>query len=144
MSDMSIEPALIADLHFKHLEMLQTAISRVSNYNATIKNYCITLVTAIAGFVVTLHRPLVILLTLLPIFVFAVLDTQYLRTERRFRLLYEQARQENWQRIPSFEMNPSVVPRPSFWKCFLSWSIASFYIPMIIGVISIYCIASYG
>lgn len=138
---MGISPEKAAELHIKHLEMLQSAISRISNYNATLKNYCITLTAAICGFAITLHRPVVILLALLPITIMGILDAHYLRTERRFRALYDHARKEDWSTIPSFEMNVSKMPRPSFWKAFFSWSVCSFYLPLAVGIIAVMLIA---
>jgi len=134
---MSISPEKAADLHIKHLEMLQSAIARISNYNATLKNYCITLTSAICGFAITLKNPIVILLALLPITILAILDAQYLRTERQFRTLYEHARLEEWGTIPSFDMNVSKMPRSSFWGAFFSWSVCSFYLPLLIGIVAV-------
>jgi hypothetical protein len=73
---------LAAELRVKHLEMIQSIISRIAGYGATLKNYCITLVTAICGFAVSLNRPGVALLSLLPIVMFALLDAKYLEIER--------------------------------------------------------------
>jgi len=86
---MSISKDKIAELQVKRLEMVQAIISKLANYGATLKNYCITLTTAVCGFAVTLHRPLVAFLALLPIVVFALLDAQFLRVERRFRALFD-------------------------------------------------------
>jgi hypothetical protein len=90
----SLSTDKIADLHVKHLELIQAIVTRCANYSATLKNYCITLATALAGFAITLHRPLVTLLSLLPIILFGLLDAQYLRIERRFSVRHEQQRPE--------------------------------------------------
>src|ERR1019366_5262688 len=84
---MDLDSAKIADLRVKHLEMLQAVISRIAGQGATLKNYCITLTTAVCGFAITLEKPLVTLLALCPVTIFALLDVQYLRMERRFRVL---------------------------------------------------------
>lgn len=138
---MSTSSEKLAELHVKHLEMLQSTISRMAGYNATLKNYCISLTTAVCGFAITLHRPVVISLALLPIVVMAILDTQYLRTERQFRSLYEHARQEDWSALPSFEMSVSKMPRPGFWKTFFSWSVWSFYLPLAAGIVAVIIVA---
>jgi hypothetical protein len=80
--------------------MIQVVISRIANYSATLKNYCITLVTAACGFSITLKIPAGALLALLPIVLFGLLDAQYLRIERRFRALFEKTRQEDGAHSP--------------------------------------------
>lgn len=128
----------IADLRLKYLEMVQAIITRIANYNATLKNYCITLTTAICGFAITLNRPYVTVLALLPIIVFALLDAQYLRIERRFRALYDRVRQEDWNTIPNFEINLGAASPLGFFTVFFSWSIWSFYLPLAVGVIAVF------
>jgi hypothetical protein len=135
---MTIPVEKIADLRLKYLEMIQAIIARIANYNATLKNYCITLTTATCGFAITLNSPRVIILALLPIAVFALLDAQYLRIERRFRALYDRVRQEDWHTVPNFEINIAGAPLLKFFTVFFSWSIWSFYLPLAVGVISVF------
>jgi hypothetical protein len=85
---MTIPSDKITELRVKHLEMIQAIISRVANKGATLKNYCLTLVTAICGLAVSLQRPLAAAMAFLPVVIFALLDDQYLRVERRFRHLF--------------------------------------------------------
>jgi uncharacterized protein (DUF486 family) len=84
-SRVTISPEKIAELSVKHLEMIQAVVARLASYGAALKNYCLTLTTAVCGFAITLQRPLVAALALLPIVIFAVLDAQYLQVERRLR-----------------------------------------------------------
>src|SRR5271156_6565489 len=111
----------IADLRVKHLDMVQAIVTRLANYGATLKNYCITLATAICGFTLTLHRPSVGLLALLPIVVFALLDTQFLRNERRFRGLFDTLRQGDSATVPTFEIDLKKAPHVSYWATLSSW-----------------------
>lgn len=138
---MSLGPDKIADLRLKHLEMVQAIVTRMANYSATLKNYCITLVTAIAGFAITVQKPLAVLLALVPVLVFALLDGQYLRLERRFRELYDLSRKEGWGVAPSFEIDLGKAPRIGFWGVFFSWSIGVFYIPLALGIVGVVIIA---
>jgi hypothetical protein len=132
-----LSPDKIADLHAKELELLQAVIARMANYGATLKNYCITLTTAVAGFAVTQHRPLASLLALLPIVVCGALDAQYLRNERRFRGLYHKMRGENWETLPSFNISLAAAPPHSYLEALRSWSIMYFYTPLSIAIIVI-------
>ena len=140
---MSIDPSEFVGLRIKHLEMVQTVISRLAGQGATIKNYCITMSTTVCGFSITLHRPLVALLALLPLLVFAFLDGQYLRTERRYRLLYDQVRTGDWGAMPNFELKTRAAPRVSYGKVLFSWSIIGFYGPIALGVLSVVFVARY-
>ena len=98
---MTISPDKVAELRLKHLEMLQSAVARMAGVGVSLKNYCITLTTAVCGFSITLQRPLVALLALLPITTFALVDAQYLRIERRFRALFDRVRSEDWGTFPA-------------------------------------------
>jgi hypothetical protein len=143
---MSLEASKIADLRVKHLEMVQVVISRIAGQGATLKNYCLTLTTALCGFGITLQRPLVALLALLPITIFALLDAQYLRLERRFRGLFDKVRTDDWGGVPNFEISSTSAPSASYWAALLSWSIAIFYVPLAIAVMIVVIIArqAYG
>jgi hypothetical protein len=50
-------PEKIAELRVKHLEMVQSLITRMAGYGASFKSYCITVVTAVIGFALTAHKP---------------------------------------------------------------------------------------
>lgn len=132
-----VPPEKIAELRVKQLEMLQTLITRMAGYGASFKNYCITVVTAVVGLGFTLHRPAFALLALLPLIAFAIADAQYLRTERRFRALFDSVRKEDWSQMPSFEINLKNAPEQSYWSAVGSWSIVGFYAPLAIGVVGL-------
>ena len=46
---MELDPGKIAELRVKHLEMVQGVVTRLAGQGATIKNYCITVTTAVAA-----------------------------------------------------------------------------------------------
>src|SRR3569833_1199471 len=99
---MAISADKLVDGRIKHLEMLQAIIARMAGQGASLKNYCITLVTAICGLALSLKTPTLALLSFLPILVLWLLDAQYLRLERRFRALFDQVRTESWETEPTF------------------------------------------
>ena len=132
---MDLDSGKLAELRIKHLEMLQTVIGRMSGQGATLKNYCIILTTAVSGIAVTFQKSSAVLLALLPVTIFALLDAQYLRLERRFRSEFEKVRREDWGTKPTFEINGK---GPFIWSylCSLfSWSIAIFYLPLAVLVV---------
>jgi hypothetical protein len=129
---MTISAEKIAELRVKHLEMLQSLVTRMAGYGASFKSYCITVATTVVGFGFTLHRPLVSALAILPILAFASADAQYLRVERRFREVFDLVRVQSWEQMPSFEMNLDHAPAASYWNAATSWSILGFYAPLAI------------
>jgi hypothetical protein len=128
-------PEKIAELRVKHLEMLQSLITRMAGYGASFKSYCITVSTAVIGFSFTLHRPAIAALALLPVIAFGVADAQYLRVERRFRAVFNLVRAESWDAMPSFDINLESAPKQSFLSAITSWSIVWFYAPLAAGVL---------
>lgn len=142
-AEMPISKDKIAELQFKRLEMVQAIISRLANNGATLKNYCITLTTAICGFTVTLQRPLVAFLALLPIVVFALLDAQFLRVERRFRALFDQFTEEEWGTLPQFAIDLRFAPRIGYCSVLCSWSILVFYVPLGLAVMVVGFVAGH-
>jgi hypothetical protein len=128
-------PDKVAELRIKHLEMLQSLISRMAGYGASFKSYCITVVTAVLGFALTLHRPAIAALALLPVVAFGAADAQYLRVERRFRDVFNLIRKEGWDVTPSFDINLTTAPAQSYLKAVTSWSIVWFYAPLAFGVL---------
>ncbi len=131
---MTVSVDKTVELWVKHLEMVQGVVARLANYGATLKNYCLTLTTAVCGFAITLQRPLVALLALVPILIFAGLDAQYLRVERRFRGLFDQLREKDWSKLPTFEIDLKTAPPSGYWDAFTSWSIFIFYVPLALAV----------
>jgi histidine triad (HIT) family protein len=131
----------IADLRAKELEMIQAVIARMASYGATLKNYCITLATAVCGFAFTLNRPIAGLLALLPILVCALLDAQYLRNERRFRALFHKCRQQDWSTPPTYDIGLAAAPASSYGAALASWSVLLFYGPLALAAIAAILIA---
>src|ERR1700730_1085088 len=121
--------------------MVQGVVTRLANYGATLKNYCLTLTKAVCGYAITLHRPLVALLALVPILIFAVLDAQYLRVERRFRSLFDKLREKDWSKLPTFEIGPKAALPSGYWDAFTSWSIFVFYVPFALAVGAVVLVA---
>jgi uncharacterized membrane protein len=124
----------IADFRLKQLEMVQANIARMAGYGSTIKNWCITVTTAVCGFSFTIHKPGLVWLALLPVLTFALIDAQYLRVERQFRQTFDRLRREDWDTPPSFDVSPDTASHISLTAILCSWSILSFYLPLAIGV----------
>jgi len=139
---MTLTSDKIADLRVKRLEMVQLIIARLGNYGTSLKNYCITLTTGVCGFAITSQKPAIILLSVISTSIFLLLDAQFLRVERRFRLLFEQMALEKWDDVPNFSLDRSSISNPLYQKALISWSIMIFYIP-ILGIIVITFLISF-
>jgi hypothetical protein len=131
---MTIPQDKIADLRLSQLQMVQANIARMAGYGSTIKNWCITVTTAVCGYTVV-NKPGLIWLALLPIATFALIDAQYLRVERQFRHTYDRIRREDWDTSPSFDVSPDTAGDIALTAILGSWSIASFYLPLAVGVV---------
>jgi hypothetical protein len=76
----------------KHLEFIQSAISRLAGNSFQMKAWNVALATAAIGFAAAKDsHPKAAMLALIPSFVFWVLDAYYLLLERAFRNLYNEA-----------------------------------------------------
>jgi histidine triad (HIT) family protein len=110
--------------------------------SANAKSWLLPVVTAAFGFCAVERELSIGLLGLGAVMLFAVVDAQYLRQERAFRALYRDAVSAH---VPLFEMSPARYHnKPNAdeedkraencrWGAVIwSWSLAGFYLPMLI------------
>ena len=72
----------------KHLEFIQSTITRMNQNSFQIKGWMITLVSALLALYASSDRVVYILIAIVPAVVFWFLDAYYLQQERRFRGVY--------------------------------------------------------
>ena len=72
----------------KHLEFIQSTITRMNQNSFQIKGWMITLVSALLALYVSSEKVVYILIAIVPVVVFWFLDAYYLQQERRFRGVY--------------------------------------------------------
>lgn len=133
--DMSERHALTEDQR-KHLDYVQGIISRLSASSATAKGWSLTVATAAFGFSAANAIPSVAGLGLVAVAFFGVLDSYYLREERLFRHLYDDARKGKIE-VYSMEKDRYLdcCPRSTVLR---SWSVAGFYGPLLfVGVLAL-------
>lgn len=121
----------ITDAKIKHLEMIQSIITRMNSNSFVIKGWVITIVSAVLALLATTNNKSFVFITGLPILVFWVLDSMYLQTERKFRTLYEQTISEN-SIIPAFNLDIKTDSiqkdkKNGYFHCLFSPTIAGFY-----------------
>lgn len=114
----------------KHLEFIQAVIARLASSSTASKGWGLTVATAAFGFSAAKLVPVVAGLGLVVLIFFGILDSYYLREERLFRYLYDDARQGN---VAVFSMNKndysSKCKRRSVIR---SWSVLGFYGPLLL------------
>ena len=69
----------------KHLEFIQSTITRMNQNSFQIKGWMITLVSALLALYASSENVIYILIAIAPAVVFWFLDAYYLQQERRFR-----------------------------------------------------------
>jgi hypothetical protein len=99
-----VTPQLPADDNIKHLEFLQSTISRLTTNSFLIKGWTLTVAAAILGFAVSTSSRAVSLIALVMISAFWSLDAYLLRLERLFRRLYDAVSIRDAS-IPRFSMS---------------------------------------
>lgn len=72
----------------KHLDYIQSTISRMADCSFKIKSLAITIVSAIVGICVKTGDMNILLVAIIPIVLFWILDSYYLQQERMFREIY--------------------------------------------------------
>lgn len=119
----------------KHLDFVQSAITRMSSSSAAVKSWGLTIVGATYGFAASQDEPSVAFLGLVLVGFLVMLDTRYLREEKLFRKLFEAARK---MEVEVYSMNKSLYTGDKdcrLGSVVASWSVAGFWGPLaLVGV----------
>lgn len=101
----------------KHLEFLQATIARQASHSFAIKGWALTVSTAIYAYTAAHLTWWLAVVALLPAGAFAWLDAFYLRQERLFRELYQDASLPD-SPVRVFDMNTAIYQHgKSFPRC---------------------------
>jgi hypothetical protein len=76
----------------EHLKMIQGIVNRLADSSFKYKGWSITVASALLALAAKDGKPAFALVGLLPVVAFWFLDAYYLRQERHFRVVYDQAR----------------------------------------------------
>lgn len=104
------------DAQIKHLEFIQSVIARMATNSFLAKGWALTVAGALYGFAVNHLNLWIALLGLMPVIAFWWLDGYFLRTERLYRCLYDDARRPTTA-VDLFSMNVS----PYRAETYCSW-----------------------
>lgn len=143
-----IQPASLSEDQRKHLDFIHNTIARMSGASAAAKGWSLTVATATLGYALTKNAPSIALLGLISILLFASLDARYLREERKFRALYEDACTGSvaiyFMRTSSYvdRADPKHKHYCTWPHILRSWSILGFYLPLLLVGVAVLIRAS--
>jgi hypothetical protein len=126
----------LTDDQRKHLDFIQAAIARMFSSSSASKSWGFTMAMVAFGFSTTRATPFVAVLGLIAVCFFGLLDSYYLREERLFRKLYDDARKGA---VEVYSMNRNTyLPQCPRRTVILSWSIIGFYGPLaLVGALAL-------
>jgi len=121
-----------AENKLKHLEFIQSVISRMSSNSFLLKGWSVTLVAALFALAAKDANKNYVVVAYLPLLVFWTLDAYFLSQERLFRRLYEDVR-ERPEHDVDFSMSTKRFRggRNGWAACLASRTLALFYLPMV-------------
>ena len=114
-----------------HLQMIEAVIDRMAANSLRMKEWFVTVGSAIVGFAVTKGNLTLALVALGPLVLFWVLDAFYLYQERLFRDLYKEVIEDK-ATLP-FSMATKKGIGKFFLAVFGSWSTMGFYGLILLG-----------
>jgi hypothetical protein len=131
------------EAEIKHLEFIQTVITRLATNSFLMKGWALTVAGALFGFAAKGTDWKIALVGLMPVTAFWGLDAYFLRQERLFRILYDHVRKSEAD-IESFGMGAYRYSSeaPSWARTLISRTLWPFY--GLILLIGIFLIVSLG
>ena len=153
-------PALSPDDRRKHLDFIQAVVTRQSAASSSAKGWLLAVVTATFGFALTQGSWPLGALGLVSVILFSYLDANYLRSEKRFRRLFNTVAQ-SLRMVPDFTLDPADADEPradgasveTKWRAFArdyipewdiwkSWSILPFYLSLLVIGVGVLIVAA--
>ena len=119
-----------------HLTMLQGVISRMGSNSFALKALSATFSSAAIAVMATAERPspYYAVAALVPIFIFWLMDAQYLRYERAYRALFDKVRRGETVEVYSLDPSPFMSDVPAVLRLARSWSVAWFYVAILLAL----------
>ncbi|NUT36627.1 MAG: hypothetical protein HOV79_26535 [Hamadaea sp.] len=128
----------------KYLELIQAVIARLANNSFFMKGWGLTVTGAIYGFAASDLNWRVSAVGLLPALAFWFLDSYFLRQERMFRRLYEDARHLD-DRVDVFSLDiRRYVEKEPWLPVVFSMTLAPFYGLVLCAGLALTLIAAYA
>ena len=128
----------------KHLEFIQTVITRMNQNSFQIKGWMITIVSALLALYASSGKQIYILVAIVPTVIFWFLDKYYLQLERKFRGVYNVVAglspEDSRVDVRDFEMpiQKYQCGRYCYFNVLISRTILPLYGVVIIGLVIAY------
>ncbi len=123
-----------------YLQLIQEPINRMSTISAIFKGFAATIVAGVATIAYNEVHLVILGLSFLPVFAFAVIDVYYLIREKEFRYLYEQVAKDKHDINYSMNLTDEEKKKANITicACIKSPSIWLFYPLLIIILIVVF------
>lgn len=127
----------------KHLELVSAIVTRMAGASAAAKGWSITVAGAAFGIAGVRASWYLFALGVGALFVFGMLDGQYLHNEKKFRDLYNAIVDNS---VEPLSMSMGNLPPRSRRQSYLSWSVLGFYVPLALAglILLIFALAHDG
>jgi len=122
------------DAKLKHLDLIQSIITRMANNSFLLKGWAVTLLSGIFALAWNQESIWHFILAYIPVVMFWFLDSYYLQQERLYRGLYDKVRQTDEGSITFSMIPPPVAEKETYqyFKVLFSKTESGFYVPLII------------
>jgi hypothetical protein len=130
-----------SDARIKHLEFIQGIVSRLATNSFVTKGWALTVAAAIYGFAANHLNPWIAAVGFVPTLGFWWLDAYFLRQERLFRCLYDDARRPDTA-VALFSMHVRLYhsnPFVNWRKVIFSITLVLFYGMLLAVGLAIFC-----
>lgn len=123
----------------KHLEFAQLNIARMAVASFAYKSWMVAIISALYAAYAASQKADLILVAAIPTVLFWVLDAFHLAAEKKFRLLYDDIRE---QKVDQFKMVPPPITVSSWVSAGFSKTLLPLYVPVLIFIGVSYCVLS--
>lgn len=133
MGETNSRPEHLESMKIAHLTMLQGVITRMGANSFALKALSATFGSAAIAALASSSdpSPLYAVAAVVPIFMFWIMDAQYLRIERAYRTLYEKVRKGEEVDAYSLDASAFMSHVGMAIRLAFSWSVAIFYLAMV-------------
>ncbi|MDR2203186.1 MAG: hypothetical protein LBE76_02580 [Nitrososphaerota archaeon] len=127
----------------RHLEMIQSIITRMATNSFMLKGWTITLIVGIFALATKDANSIYFLIAYIPIMLFWVLDSYYLQLERKYRKLYEKIGKQADADLTFTLQTPSScrAQKTSYLQSLLSVTECCFYMSFVVLVTVVWVIS---
>lgn len=125
---------------FKEIDLIQNCINRMAQNSFMLKGWALTIFAGVTAFTKgeNLSNPVTLVCTtIIPFICFWILDSFYLRTEKKYRRMYENmlTKRKANNTDGQYELNPKTIKVDCFIKVMFSITMIFFYgIPLLVSI----------